>query len=376
MRVLLVGGAGFIGSHLATALADHGHVITILDSLLPQVHGPNAEFAPSLSRIATCVRGDAADVDALRVCLDDQEVIYWLAAETGTGQSMYRVQRYVATNVGALGTLFDLLVGHRRAVRRIVLASSRAVYGEGAYHCPADGLVVPRSRAGRDPRLGWNPACPICGGPVEARPTSETSPPAPTSVYGWTKRAQEELLELLAHATAVERVALRFQNVFGAGQAIRNPYTGVLMAFSLRALDGQTLGLYEDGEIARDFVHVRDVVRALLSAGERRGLDGEVINIGSGVPATIREVAMLIRDAVGSDSPIEVGGQFRVGDIRYAVAALDRARALLGYAPQVSLAEGIRELVAWVRTEEAPPDLLAASERELAERGLLKVARA
>lgn len=373
MRVLLVGGAGFIGSHLAQALAQQDHTLTILDSLLPQVHGPGAEFSPALMRIAHCVRGDATDPDALRACLDGQQLIYWLAAETGTGQSMYRVQRYLATNVGALGALFDLLVEDRRALQRIVLASSRAIYGEGAYHCATDGLVVPRSRAGYDATHGWNPTCPHCGGAIEPRPTPESSVPAPSSVYGWTKLAQEELLALLAHATGVERVALRFQNVYGPGQAIRNPYTGVLMAFTLRALEGRSLGLYEDGDIARDFVHVRDVVRALIAAGTRAALDGAVLNIGSGTPTTIREVASLIRQAARSDSPIEVGGQFRVGDIRYAVAALDRAGALLGFAPEVSLAEGLRELVQWVRTQDAPPDLLAASERELADRGLLKV---
>ncbi len=373
-RILLVGGAGFIGTHLARRLAVEGHAVTVLDTLLPQVHGPRAAFPEALLAAATCVKGDARRAATLRPVLLDAEVIYWLVAETGTGQSMYRVRRYTDTNLGALATAFDLLVGGRGPSERIVLTSSRAIYGEGAYVCPRDGRVVPQARAGRHPVHGWNPPCPVCGGAIVPVPTAETSPPSPGSVYGWTKLAQEQLLDRLTAATGVAARVLRLQNVYGPGQALRNPYTGVLMTFCNRALQELPLVLYEDGDITRDFVHVDDVVTALVRAGTGADLPPGACNIGSGVGTTIRQAAETIRDAAGSQSTITVGGQFRVGDVRAAVADTGHAVAAWGLAPAVSFAEGIRALIPWVRAQERVTDRSGASAQELAARGLLKVA--
>jgi dTDP-L-rhamnose 4-epimerase len=373
-RMLLVGGAGFIGAPLALRLAEAGHAVTVLDALLPQVHGPRAAFPRELASVARCVRGDARRAGVLRPLLAGHDVVYWLAAETGTGQSMYRVRRYTDVNLGALATALDLLVGVRGRVRRLVLASSRAIYGEGAYACPRDGTVVPRARTGHHPVHGWNPPCPRCDGAIQALPTPESSPAMPGSIYGWTKLGQEQLLELLAGALGLEARVLRLQNVYGPGQALRNPYTGVLMTFCNRALDGQPLLLYEDGEIARDFVHVDDVVAAFVAAGTRSEFPAGPVNIGSGAAVTIRRAAETIRGAAGSASEVTVGGQFRLGDIRHAAADIGRAAAA-GLVPSVGFADGIGRLVGWVRTQGRVRDRSDAVARELASRGLLKQAR-
>jgi dTDP-L-rhamnose 4-epimerase len=371
-RMLLVGGAGFIGTQLARRLAREGHEVTVVDCLLSQVHGTHAKFSPELRAVATCVKADVRRPAPLRPLLRDHEVIYWLAAETGTGQSMYRVRRYTDTNLGALATLFDMLVKNRGAVERIVLASSRAIYGEGAYVCTSDGGVVPRARTGRHPVHGWNPGCPVCDGPVVPLATPEDSPHAAGSVYGWTKSGQEQILGLLGAATGVHCRVLRLQNVYGPGQSLRNPYTGVLMTFCNRALVGDPLILYEDGDITRDFVHVDDVVAALAAAGVRGRLPEGAINIGSGMPTTIRHAAESIRNAAGSSSRILVGGQFRLGDVRHAVADIRRAGEAFGFRPTVEFDEGIHRLVSWVREQAPVRDRSAATAKEMAARGLLK----
>jgi dTDP-L-rhamnose 4-epimerase len=373
-RMLLVGGAGFIGTHLARCLAREGHDVTVVDNLLSQVHGTHAKFPPELRTVAGCVKGDVRRPAVLRPLLRDHEVIYWLAAETGTGQSMYRVRRYTDTNIGALATLFDLLVQNRGPVERVVLASSRAIYGEGAYVCSSDGAVVPRARSGLHPVHGWNPGCPLCDGALIPLATPEDSPPSAGSVYGLTKLGQEQLLGLLTSATGVLGRVLRLQNVYGAGQSLRNPYTGVLMTFCNRALAGDPLVLYEDGEITRDFVHVDDVAAALAAAGVRGDWPEGALNIGSGVPTTIRVAAETIRDAAGAASTVGVGSQFRVGDVRHAVADVRRAGEAFGFRPTVEFAEGIGRLLAWVREQDPVRDRSAAMAREMASRGLLKTA--
>ena len=372
MRALLVGGAGFIGTHLARRLAAAGHEVTVLDNLSEQVHGPRAAFPAELHAVARCVKGDARRPDDLRPVLKNQETVYWLVAETGTGQSMYRVGRYVDTNLGALAVLCDELVANRGSVRRVVLTSSRALYGEGAYCCTRHGEVVPRPRSGRDPVHGWWPGCPVCGGQLQPLPTPETAPTQPGSVYGWTKLGQEQLLEVVARAIGVELTVLRCQNVYGPGQALRNPYTGVLMVFFTRAMAGEPLVLFEDGEITRDFVHVTDVVSALEAAGTAAHAGGATFNIGSGVPTTIRRAAETVAAVVGSGSPITVGAQFRVGDVRYAVADLTRVTEGLGFRPSVGFGDGIADLLPWVRAQEAAPDGFSSSTTEMARHGLLR----
>jgi dTDP-L-rhamnose 4-epimerase len=372
VKVLLVGGAGFIGSHLARRLAAAGHRITILDSLSPQVHGKGADFSPGLREVADCVRGDARRPRDLRRVLPAQELVYWLAAETGTGQSMYRVGRYVDTNVAALAAFSDELVGGRGDVRRMVLASSRAVFGEGAYICSRHGTVAPGPRAGYDPDHGWAPGCPACAGPIQPVPTGDQVTPRPTSVYGWTKLAQEQLLSLVGEAVGLEYSILRLHNVYGPGQALANPYTGVLLVFFNRALAGEPLMLFEDGEITRDFVHVDDVVTALEAAGSQAGAARNTVTIGSGVPTTIRSAGEAIRAVTGSSSEILVGGQFRVGDIRYAVADISRAQSTLGYRPRVEFMDGLARLFSWIQGQQLPPDRFAESAREMARVGLLR----
>lgn len=372
MRILLVGGAGFIGSHLARRLAAGGHHLTVLDSLTAQVHGKNADFPAEVRESADCVRGDARRPRDLKKVLAGQELIYWLAAETGTGQSMYRIGRYVDTNVAALATLCDALVAGKGSAPRVVLASSRAVSGEGAYLCSRDGLITPGPRSGHDALHGWSPRCPICGGAIDPVPTGEQVPPRPTSVYGWTKLAQEQLLQVVGEAVDLDFSIMRFHNVYGPGQSLGNPYTGVLMVFFNRALNGEPLILFEDGEITRDFVYVDDVVSVLEAAAVRSETDQTPYTIGSGVPVTIRAAAEAIRAATGSGSEISVGGQFRVGDIRFALADISRAGAGLGYRPEVAFMDGLNRLLPWVRAQQRPTDRFDESAREMARVGLLR----
>lgn len=375
MRILIVGGAGFIGAHLSARLATRGDEVTVLDALLPQVHGPKAKFPPALRRVARCVHGDARQPVHLRAALKGQELVYWLAAETGTGQSMYRVRRYVSANVGGLAALCEALLEARACVKRVVLTSSRAVYGEGAYRCTHHGVVVPLPRLGRHPEHGWWPACPTCSGSIRPLPTPESVLPRPSSVYGWTKLAQEQLLQMMGDSLGVECAMLRLQNVYGPGQALRNPYTGVLALFCTRAVSGAPLVVYEDGEIARDFVYVGDVVGALLAAGQEPRAAGQVFNIGTGRPVTIRQAAESMRRLTATSSPIEIGGHFRIGDVRHAVADIDRARIILGWSPELEFEHGLAKLVTWVRAQSRSPDRSASVARELGRRGILKEER-
>jgi dTDP-L-rhamnose 4-epimerase len=357
---------------LARRLAGLDHQVTVLDSLTEQVHGKDADFPDEVREAAACVRGDAGDPRDLKPVLEDQELVYWLAAETGTGQSMYRIGRYVDTNVGALAVLCDDLVSRRGGTPRLVLASSRAVSGEGAYLCSLDGLVTPGPRSGHDPVHGWSPSCPVCKGVVHPVPTGEQLAPRPTSVYGWTKLAQEQLLQVVGEAIDLEYSILRFHNVYGPGQALGNPYTGVLVTFFNRALNGEPLVLFEDGEITRDFVHVDDVVTALEMAGSKPVTDWNLFTIGSGNPVTVRAAAEAIRTVTGSSSQITVGGQFRVGDIRFAVADITRAANGLGYRPTVSFLDGLKRLLPWIRAQHRPADRFEESAREMARIGLLR----
>ena len=271
-RVLVTGGAGFIGSRLVARLLGHGVAVTVLDALLPSIHGADAS-PPSSVESARFIRGDVRDEDAWRDALDGVGTVYHLAAETGTGESMYRARHYVDVNVGGTALLCDLLLADAApSVRRVVLASSRAVYGEGPYRCDDHGVVYPEPRSASRLRAGrWEPACPRCGADVRPVAVHAGIRTGPTSTYGMTKRDQEELLRLLLPPRGVDVVSLRLQNVYGPGQSLQNPYTGILSIFSVRLLDGQPIRVFEDGLESRDFVYVDDVVDAFLAASEAPG---------------------------------------------------------------------------------------------------------
>ena len=326
--------------------------------------GPPAYLDPQ----ARLVVGDVRDRDTLAPLLDDAQVVVHLAAYTGVGQSMYQVRDYLDVNVVGTGVLLELLGDDRRGVRALAVASSRAVYGEGAYRCVPCGPVTPHSRPTAQLLAGeWEPRCPQCGGPVTAVPTPEASVLRPASVYAVSKHSQEQTALVVGAARDLPVVALRYFNVYGSRQSLSNPYTGVIPALVSRALGGRPPEVYEDGEESRDFVHVSDVVRATLLAIDDVGA-ASVVNVGSGERRSLIDVARAVAVALNGPEPV-VTGKFRVGDVRHSQADLTNARADLGFEPAISFAEGIRELVTEL-AQQLHEDHSARAEAELSSRGL------
>jgi dTDP-L-rhamnose 4-epimerase len=347
-RVLVTGGAGFIGSRLVASLVDRGNEVLAFDNLHPQVHGAAADVRLA----APLVRGDVCDRDALQGAVHGfaPTVVVHLAAETGTGQSADEPVRYAQVNVVGTANLIEAMRSASRPPRRVLLAATRAVYGEGAYADAQGRVVVPPPRLPQDMAAGRFDPCDGQGRSLEPRPTPETVRLVPGSVYGSTKLMQEYLLQ--QSPAPWDLVILRLQNVYGPGQSLRNPYTGVLSIFCQQALAGRTLNIFEDGRIHRDFVHVDDVVRAFVVAGASPAAAGQVINIGTGSPAAILDVARLILSGLGlPPDRCRVSGDFRAGDIRHAVADVGRARDILGWRASIDLEAGIRTLVEWARSQ-------------------------
>lgn len=367
-RVLITGGAGFIARATTPVLLEAGWTIRALDLLDPQVHPSGL---PELAPQVEFIHGDAGDPELLESALQGVDAVLHLAARTGVGQSMYAVRDYVQTNVGATAVLLELIASGRCRPRKVVVASSRAVYGEGAYDCARCGPVAPPVREREHLERGeWEARCPTCDHAVSPAPTREDKPLAPGSVYAITKRDQEEMVLCVAAAYGVAATALRYFNVYGPGQPPGNPYTGVIPALAARVLAGGTPDIYEDGKPLRDFVHVEDVARANLMAIESDSASGRALNIGSGQPVSILEAANVLTEALGGRLAPQVSGKFRIGDIRHCYADLTRATELLGYRPTVSFEAGIGRMAGWLR-ENCSADPSAEAASELAARGLL-----
>ncbi|WP_264046498.1 NAD-dependent epimerase/dehydratase family protein [Methylobacterium flocculans] len=365
--ILITGGAGFIGRHLAGALLRRGYRVRVLDSLIEQVHG-RTTTADGLPDGVEFLNGDVRDPQAVAQALKGVDRVVHLAAEVGVGQSMYAVERYVSVNDGGTAVLFEGLIAN--PVKRVVVASSMSVYGEGLYRT-RDGELV--EDAVRRPRRAGEPWDPLDaqGRPLIPAPTPETKLPALASVYALTKYMQERLTLTLAPAYGMEGVALRLWNAYGPGQALSNPYTGVLAIFAARIHNGQPPMIFEDGEQRRDFVHVEDVARAFVLALEHPAAAGQVYNVGSGVDRSVREVAALLAEAMGRPDIVpQVTGQARSGDIRHCIADIGRIGRELGYRPQRDFSEGLAELAAWVARQQAV-DRVAEARRELEARGLV-----
>ena len=371
MHILVTGGAGFIGSHLVPRLVARGHRVRVLDALTEQIHGPGAGFSPTLREQAECLRGDVTDRDDIARALDGCDAVAHLAAETGMGQSQYEIVRYTDVNVGGTARLLQALSDGHGSVRRLVLSSSARVYGDGPYTCPDHGRVLPAQRPVEQMARGdWAMRCPSCEREVTVARCREDDARQPGSMYAVTKCAQEDMIRLYGEFYALDAVILRYQNVYGAGQALRNPYTGVLSVFCTRIRNGLAPEVYEDGAESRDFVYVTDIADATVAALERDGLGGETINVGGGARAAILDVARAIVAAFSADLEPRVTGMFRAGEVRHMEADIGPARRLLGYAPAVSLDEGIRRLVAWVLEQPVHEDRSAQAFEELESRGL------
>jgi dTDP-L-rhamnose 4-epimerase len=380
-KVLITGGLGFIGMELARTLVRRGMTVRLLDNLSPQIHGvnPQVDLGAVLDKHhAEVMLGDVCRRGDWVRALQDVAAVVHLAAETGTGQSMYRIGDYTNTNVMGTALLLDVLANGRHDVRKLVLASSRSVYGEGAYRCVRCGLVYPAMRSLSSLLANqWEPSCPLCSGAIDPVATPETCATSPASVYAATKLAQEDLLRVAGNALGIPFLIFRLQNVYGEGQSLNNPYTGILSIFSNRIRQGKEILLFEDGQESRDFVHVSDVAEAMALGIESDNGDGLTMNVGSGAQVSVETIARsLISQFRDSSVPVVVSGQYRLGDIRHNYADITAIKRLLAFVPKVSLEEGIARFVGWVRAQRVvqngAEDGLDRANKELIERGLMK----
>jgi len=368
-RVLVTGGAGFIGSHVVERLLRHGYRVRVYDSLVEQVHGVTP--APDLSDDAELVVGDVRDANRLTGALRGVDSVIHLAAEVGVGQSMYEIERYVDTNSHGTAVLLEALAHGRAKVGRLVVASSMSVYGEGAYSCAEHGIVSPRARS--EAALvakEWELHCPECGADVVPVPTPESKPLIPTSVYAVSKMDQEMLSLTVGGAYGIGVMALRIFNTYGPGQALSNPYTGVGAIFSSRLLNDRCPLVFEDGRQLRDFVHVTDVAHAFQLALEGEAT-GVACNIGTGHPVTITDIATALADVLGKDIEPEITDQFRSGDIRHCWADMTETQRLMAFSASVPFSRGVRDLAHWV-TKATAEDRYDAARGELLARGLAR----
>jgi dTDP-L-rhamnose 4-epimerase len=368
-RVLITGGAGFVGSHTTDALLAAGHEVRIFDNLTSQVHH-DGQFS-YIPEGAEFVVGDMRNKEQLDKAVQGMEVILHLAAAVGVGQSMYQIADYTATNNLGTANLLQAILDTHSQPEKIVVASSMSIYGEGKYLCSECGDTAPEPRPLVQLKAKrWETLCPKCGQALAPVPTREDKPLQCTSIYALSKKDQEEMTLLFGRTYGVPAVALRYFNIYGTRQSLSNPYTGVAAIFASRLMNRKSPIIFEDGQQMRDFVSVHDIVRANLLAMENSGADGRAVNIGSGQPVTIREIADELQRALGSNLPLEITGKYRAGDIRHCFGDISLATQLLGYQPGTRLKEGIEELVAWLDSQQAADSVDAAMER-LAAHGLV-----
>jgi len=366
-RILITGGAGFIGSHLADSLLRRGYKVRALDNLSPQVHGAGAKRPRYLDPDVELIEGDVRDPDTVREALRDVDGVFHLAAMVGVGQSMYELAKYTAANNLGTAVLLEALIEH--PVERLVVASSMSIYGEGLYRTRSGRLVNYAARSLEQLRHGrWEPRT-SDGDRLTPVPTPETKAPTLASVYALSKYDQERMCLITGSAYGIPTVALRFFNAYGPRQALSNPYTGVLAIFAARLLNGNPPLIFEDGEQKRDFVSVHDVADGCRLAYETPSAAGQVFNIGSGRARTINEIAQKLAEQLGKDIEPEITGKYRVGDIRHCFADISRARRVLGYDPKVELDDGILELAGWLEGQIAK-DRVVEMRRALEQRGL------
>jgi dTDP-L-rhamnose 4-epimerase len=368
-NILVTGGAGFVGSHLVDALVERGHSVRILDSLVEQVH--QNEAPAHVNPRAEFLHGDVCDVESVRAALRHVDVVFHEAAEVGVGQSMYEPVRYMKANTLGTTMLLEEITRSGSGVKKLIVASSMSIYGEGEYECARCGKVAPPLRSPAQlAKHEWDIKCPQCNSEIKPVPTSEKKPLYPGSIYAISKQDQEQLCLVMGRAYNIPTVALRYFNVYGTRQALSNPYTGLCAIFSSRLLNDRSPLIFEDGEQSRDLVHVSDIVQANLLAMEKSDADYETVNVGTGQSLTVNDVARILAEGMGKDIQGEVTGRYREGDIRHCFADISKAKRLLGYSPKVRLEEGMKELIAWVK-EQTAEDRVPVMEKELAARNLV-----
>ncbi|PYT00012.1 MAG: nucleoside-diphosphate-sugar epimerase [Acidobacteria bacterium] len=371
LKILVTGGTGFIGSHLVDALVGDGHRVRILDSLADEVHG--GVVPPYLNPEAEFIHGSVCDPDTVASAMDGIDAVFHLAAELGLGRSMYQVRRFVTGNDLGTAVLLEELIKRKTQIKKLIVASSMSLYGEGPNHCAkCDVITFPALR--EETQLSqkkWEFECQTCGSILDALPTPEDKPLNPTSVYAVGKQVQEQYSLIIGRAYGIPTVAFRYFNVYGPRQALSNPYTGACAIFSSRLLNDESPLIYEDGDQTRDFVSVHDIVRANLLALNSSAADYQVLNVGTGRATSIKFIAEVIARGLGKEIEPDVTEQFREGDIRHCIADISKARNLLGYEPTVTLEDGLTELLEWVGSQQAD-DRLHAATAELAAHSLVK----
>ncbi len=377
MRVLITGGAGFIGSNIAAKLVSTGHEVTVLDSLSTQIHGKNPEESSPLYRSITekvrFFKGDVTRREDWEKVIGGQDAVFHLAAETGTGQSMYDIEHYNRVNVLGTALLWDILANQSNSVKKVIIASSRAIYGEGKYLCETDGIVYPQCRQDENLKKGdFDIKCPICAKNVQLLATCEDSKIHPTSIYGFTKQAQEEMSMIAGRSKNLPVVAFRYQNVYGPGQSLSNPYTGILSIFSTRIKNGNEILIFEDGEESRDFVFIDDVTDATILGLEKSESNFQSFNVGSGETTSVLEVANILKEKYNSKVQVSISGNYRLGDIRSNYAEISKIKTLLGFSPKIKFEEGISEFVKWVNHQDIMKDNYQNSINEMKKKGLFK----
>ncbi|EKK08952.1 NAD-binding protein [Acinetobacter baumannii Naval-72] len=375
-NVLITGGAGFIGSNLALKLVAKGYNVTVLDNLSQQIHGDNPqETSPLFLSIKDKVKfilGTVNNKSDWELALKDQDAIIHLAAETGTGQSMYEVHKYVDVNINGTALMLDLLVNNSYPVKKVIVASSRSIYGEGKYISKELGVVYPTQRTAdymdqKDFEVKY-----YGSSELELVATDEESKIHPSSVYGITKQNQEQMVLTVCSSMGIAGVAFRYQNVYGPGQSLKNPYTGILSIFSTQIKNGNKINIFEDGKESRDFVYIDDVVDATILGLEKDEANNQVFNVGTGVATSVLTVADQLVKNYNIDVPVIISGNYRLGDIRHNYADLTKIKKYLGFEPKISFEEGIKEFTQWVNTQEIQEDRYQQSINEMKEKGLYK----
>ena len=376
-KILITGGAGFIGSNISLKLIKKGYEVVVLDNLSPQIHGDNPEKTSPLYKSildkVDFIKGTVTSMEDWKNAIDGVDAIVHLAAETGTGQSMYEIQKYTEVNIGGTSLMLDILTNTEHKVKKVVVAASRAIYGEGRYLSEEKGYVYPLSRT--DDYLSKGDfECKYegCDKPLQLVGTTEDSKIHPTSVYGITKQVQEQLVMCVCPTIGVAPVGFRYQNVYGPGQSLTNPYTGILSIFSTRIKNGNPINIFEDGKETRDFVYIDDVVDATILGLELDSANGHSFNIGTGVATDVLTVANTLIDKYKISVDVSVSGNYRLGDIRHNYADISLAQELLNFQPQWTFERGIEAFANWVNEQEVQEDKYESSIEEMKQKGLYK----
>ncbi|WP_379967846.1 NAD-dependent epimerase/dehydratase family protein [Epilithonimonas sp. UC225_85] len=375
-KILITGGAGFIGSNLALKLIDKGYEITVLDNLSEQIHGSDPEntspLYQSIKDKVHFIPGTVTSREDLEKAIENQDAIVHYAAETGTGQSMYCIEKYTEVNVQGTALMLDILVNQKNNVKKVIIASSRSIYGEGRYEHPELGLVYPSHRTEKDMLAGDFEVKYKDNSALKLLPTSEDSKIHPSSVYGITKQNQEQMIMAVCPTVNIAPVAFRYQNVYGPGQSLSNPYTGILSIFSNQIRNNDGIKIFEDGKESRDFVFIDDVVDATIAGLENDEANGEVFNVGTGVATDVMTVANTLIDSYGIDVPVTITGNFRLGDIRHNFADLTKIKSKLGFEPKFDFTQGIKQFTDWVLQQDIQENKLNNSLEEMKAKGLFK----